>query len=62
VENRQLAAGCGDLLDDPDELELDEFDDEVSPEDDEDEDVAGDELASLDDEAPADSLARLSVR
>jgi hypothetical protein len=62
VENPQLAAGCGDFVDD----EPAELDEEESPEVDVvdvvDEVDAVDEEESLEDEAPEVSLARLSVR
>jgi hypothetical protein len=59
VENPQLAAGCGDFVDD----EPAELDEEESPEVDV-VDVVDevDEEESLEDEAPEVSLARLSVR
>jgi hypothetical protein len=67
VENPQLAAGCGDLVDDgPEELEEDESLEGVvdveAP--DEEESLADEPLEdeSPEDEAPDVSLARLSVR
>jgi hypothetical protein len=53
VERPQLAAGCGDFVDD----ESDELDEDESLEVEE-----VDEDESLEDEAPDVSLARLSVR
>jgi len=63
VEKGQLAAGWGDFVDDElEELDEDESLEEEVEVDEVDEDASLDEDESLEDDAPAVSLARLSVR
>jgi hypothetical protein len=65
VENPQLAAGCGDFVDEePEELDEDESLEELVVDDEVDEvdEAESLEAESLEDDAPDVSLARLSVR